>query len=89
MAIRKLLAAALVLACVSFNAAAKKSKAAEKEKAAPAMEAADNSGALTQKPVKILFSVTVVCEKLCYAVLTKNKNEEPQQQYKETKEELK
>ena len=33
MAIRKLLAAALVLACVSFNAAAKKSKAAEKEKA--------------------------------------------------------
>lgn len=45
MAIRKLLAAALVLACVSFNAAAKKSKAAEKEKAAPALEAADNSDA--------------------------------------------
>ena len=43
MAIRKLLAAALVLACVSFNAAAKKSKAAEKEKVAPALEAADNS----------------------------------------------
>lgn len=45
MAIRKLLAAALVLACVSFNAAAKKNKAAEKEKAAPALEAADNSDA--------------------------------------------
>lgn len=45
MAIRKLLAAALVLACVSFNAAAKKNKAAEKEKAAPALEAADSSDA--------------------------------------------
>lgn len=43
MAIRKLLAAALVLACVSFNAAAKKNKAAEKEKTAPALEAADAS----------------------------------------------